>query len=374
MTFPGALTKRVILVSTLGQGGMLSVIQALLSSSLASTWRLEVICSHQRGSLLSRLGIALRAYLSVFWRLCCGRVTLLHVHVAERGSFFRKSIFVWMAAAFHVPVVMHMHGAEFETFHAHCPRWVQAYITATLNQSGCIMALSEHWRAFYTRISHARVEVISNFIQAVHKEVPLREGRYPSIGVLFLGRYGPRKGIDDLIKAVSQLETDGAATLPEFEVLCGGDGDRQSVRRAVEVAGLCGRFQVAGWIDQPQRAEWIDRCELFVLPSYAEGLPVAIIEAMEAGLAILATSVGGIPEMVEHGVNGWLFEAGDVDGLTAGLAGLLTDATLRQRLGRAARQHYLSHYSEQAVISRIDAIYRDLVFVRPAQAAGRKSP
>ena len=336
---------------------MLSVVQNLQGSDLRARWNTRFICSHDSGSVLRRSILAVRAYFACLKLLVRGRVALFHVHVAERGSFFRKSVVALMAMAFRVPVIFHMHGAEFPAFYANSPALVKAYVRRVLDGCGLIITLSKSWADFYAGLTSSPVTVISNFVPDAHGEIPARAAEAGRLQVLYMGRFGERKGIYDLVEAVRPLyERYGGLT-----VQCGGDGDVDAVRRAVEKAGMAHRFKVLGWIEPTRRACLLVESEVYVLPSYAEGLPMAIIEAMEAGLAIVATRVGGIPEMIEHGVNGLLIEAGNVGALRDSLQRLADDPQMRAELGMAARRTYAARYSPDAVVPMLDTIYRDLL-------------
>ena len=302
--------------------------------------------------------MALRAYVTCFWRLLRRKVVLLHIHTAERGSFFRKSLFVWMAKLFGVPVIMHMHAAEFSAFFYNCPKWIKIYISWTLNQCDRIITLSASWREFYGCLTHTRVDVIPNFTQTrQHKTLASTTDKANSVGVLYLGKFGARKGIYDLIQSVKAIYDQ----FPELEVFCGGDGEVDIVRKKVEDQGMSKRVHILGWVGPQERSELLNRCQIYMLPSYAEGLPVAIIEAMEANLAIIATNVGGIPEMIQDGKNGLLITPGDIDGMTASLTSLISNPQLRTQLGDSARKTFLSTYSEEKVIPQFAVIYRDLI-------------
>ena len=332
------------------------MIETLMASQLAKTWNTSVICSHNNGPLIRRLLIALRAYAACAFQLLRGHFNVMHIHAAERGSFFRKSIFLWMAKGFGVPVIMHMHAAEFKEFYEGCPTWAKGYIRCSLDNCDRIITLSQSWREFYATLTRTQVVVIPNFIPDTHVQGPRRERGNATDDVLYLGKLGTRKGIYDLINAVKPLLN----RHPKLAVFCGGDGDVEKVRQEVSRQGRIERIHVLGWVGQQERTELLNRCQIYVLPSYAEGLPVAIIEAMQAGLAIIATKVGGIPEMLQQGMNGLLVTPGDVPELTEALDKLLTDRSYRRQLGQSARQTYISRYSEAQVMPQIEVIYQEL--------------
>jgi glycosyltransferase involved in cell wall biosynthesis len=348
--------RSVLLISTCCPGGIQSMIETLLASQFAKSWKMSVICSHKNGPMFRKLLLALRAYVSCAYRLLRGDVAVIHIHAAERGSFFRKSIFLWMAKAFGVPVVMHMHAAEFKEFFERCPAWAKRYIRCSLDNCARIITLSQSWQEFYASLTQTQVVMIPNCIPESYEKGLSHEHKKATDDVLYLGKFGMRKGIYDLINAVKPL----LDRYPRLELFCGGDGEIERVRQEVSRHGMHERVHILGWVGRQERSELLNRCQIYVLPSYAEGLPVAIIEAMEAGLAIIATKVGGIPEMIQHGINGILVTPGDVTELTAALDKLLSDSSYRWQLGQSARKTYIARYSEAQVMPQFEAIYKEL--------------
>ena len=134
--------------------------------------------------------------------------------------------------------------------------------------------------------------------------------------ILFAGRLSPEKGIEELVAATRGMN-----------LVVAGDGP---LRHLVPEA--------LGFVPHEELERLYDRAAVVVLPSYREGLPLCVLEAMAHGRPVVASAVGGIPELVEDGVTGFLVEPGDVAGLRAALERLLADPKLRRRMGRAARK------------------------------------
>jgi glycosyltransferase involved in cell wall biosynthesis len=153
--------------------------------------------------------------------------------------------------------------------------------------------------------------------------------------VLFAGRLSPEKGIEELVAA-----TDG------MNLVVAGDGP---LRHLVPDA--------LGFVPHEELERLYDRAAVVVLPSYREGLPLCVLEAMAHGRPVVATAVGGIPELVEDGVTGFLVEPGDVTGLRAAIERLLADPVLRKRMGRAARTRVAERCSWDRVTAATVAAY-----------------
>ena len=160
------------------------------------------------------------------------------------------------------------------------------------------------------------------------------------------------KGIFELAEAVARIPNDA----PAFEVHVVGDGvDKQEFEAAVARLDVHGRFTVHGWVDEERKLELIRSADVFVLPTYTEGMPVALLEAMAAGLAIITTPVGAIPEVVTPGVHGELVRPRDVDGLARAITKLCRDPELRARYGKASQERARSDHDVESGADRMAA-------------------
>jgi len=170
---------------------------------------------------------------------------------------------------------------------------------------------------------------------------------------LFLGRLGQRKGSYDLLNAAALI----AATRPDLRLMMGGDGELEGVRERAAELGIADKVDLLGWVRGEEKERLLGDAVLYALPSYNEGLPVSVLEAMAAGLPILGTPVGGIPEALTDGVEGFLVEPGDVPALADRLERLLGDPKLARRMGEAARRKVEAAFSADAVVPQVEAMY-----------------
>jgi glycosyltransferase involved in cell wall biosynthesis len=139
-----------------------------------------------------------------------------------------------------------------------------------------------------------------------------------------------------------------------------GEGDADALARRARELGIAERVLVRGWCAPEERARMLARATLFVLPSHVEGLPMSLLEAMAAGCAVVATRVGGIPDVVQDGANGMLVGARDPGGLAEAIARLLADPALAAKLGHAARATVARGHSPEAALRKLGEIYSDL--------------
>lgn len=343
--------KRVVVLATQARGGILSVVRAHSEAGLYERWPAEILWTHREGSLGARLATAARALGRFVSLLLRGRVCLVHAHAAMYGSIWRKGLFIALARLFRVPVVLHLHGSEFEVFHGRLGPLGKRLVAAIFDASARVVVLSESWRRYVSGITRAEVTVVHNFVPTPEPNADAARD-----GLLFLGALGPRKGIYDLLEAVAQA----ARTIPDIRLCCAGNGDEAGVRERVAQLGLERNVEVLGWVAGERKTELMRRCAVFVLPSYNEGLPMSIIEAMAEGMGVIASDVGGIPELVESGVSGILVRPGEIAALSEAIVAMLQDDERRRAYAAEGLRRFRKEYSREHVIPQLDRIYAEL--------------
>jgi phenylacetate-CoA ligase len=219
-------------------------------------------------------------------------------------------------------------------------------------EADAVIVLSPEWGE--------RIRDITGVTDAVVLPNPVVIPSMPSAGsrgVVFLGRLGANKGTHELVEAVGRLQRSGLIT----PVVIAGDGDVGPTRSAVAKLEHPEVVSVPGWIDQEHVSDLLGRYGVFCLPSFEEGKPVSLLQAMSYGLACVTTPVGGIPDVIKDGETGLLIEPGDVTGLAGALERVLSDETLRARLGAAARERVSREHDIVAVVGRLEDIYDDIL-------------
>ncbi|MBE0416991.1 MAG: glycosyltransferase family 4 protein [Coriobacteriia bacterium] len=341
------------------KGGVASAIQVIASSGLSQSYDLVFWTTLPSLGRLRRLTACLRT-LRVAARLQGVRErALVHVHVSAGGSFLRKAVVIVAARLAGHAVIAHVHSGRFMTFalRGHLRRRL---VRRTLGQADGIIALSEQSRHDLAALAPPhKIAVVPNAVAV--PQMGTERGRR----IVFLGLLCVKKGVDDLLEAVRLLQGDEAAS--GWEVVLAGDGDVRRVRErsAAVVGGPAVR--VTGWLERAEVEGLLASSSIFVLPSYEEGLPMSLLEAMAAGLAVVATPVGGVPEVIEDGMNGVIVEPGDVESLANALRGLIQNEPLRRRLGDRARAAAQEARGEEALSRALCDLYGGLGFM-PAGA------
>ena len=350
--------RRIVILGTYsgGCGGVAAVLAGYAKAGLGAGKRVQYLATHVSGSRSRKAWQFARALVNFGHALLRRDVALVHAHAASRSSFYRKSVFLLLARLFRIPVLLHLHGGEFERFYAdESSPLAKRYIRWIMRGCDRVVVLSNSWHRFMVRLVDAqRLITISNGV-----DMPLSPNSPPDAAghvILFMGRLSPAKGFTDLLHAVTDLNGAGY----QVDLWAAGDGDLAAAAKQAEGLGIASRVRLLGWLGPGQKQDALARATVFCLPSYAEGLPMALLEAMAAGRAVVATPVGGIPEVVIHEETGLLVAAGDRDGLQNALNRLLRDPALRQRLGAAAQAHIRSQFDVNNSVKAVEALYTEL--------------
>lgn len=337
------------------KGGIVSVVRNYLQYSGWEKAEITYFATHTEGSGARKLLCFLKGGLSFAFRLMQGRCDLVHLHVSERGSFYRKALLVRLCRLRHIPVVLHHHGAEFDDFYAKMNAKEKAYVKRILETADCNLVLSEFLRGkLLEKAPAANVVVLHNAVQAP----AARAYRPESRRIVMLGRQGQRKGSFDLLKAVADI--DGKIS-PEVSLWMCGDGDVEGVRKKAEELGISHRLAYTGWVDGSGKEDCLAEAMVHVLPSYREGLPMSILETMGRGIPNISTRIASIPEVILDGETGFLMEPGDTGRLSGLLLRLADDWALRDRLSQGGYRLVAEKFSLKTNIAALESIYERLM-------------
>jgi len=335
------------------RGGMRAVMRGLFSSPLAERYRLETLATHTGTGAAERLAV----YCGALWRLCWWslrrRGRIVHVHATVRGSMLRKSFVVLFAKGLRRRVVLHMHSGpgDLVAEHAKLGPLRVALFRLMFRRADVVLAVSAASAgALEDLYGLTGVVVVPNPAPAA-PEAPL-DGERPPVALYLGGFANPVKGGEQMLAALALPE------LADLDAVLAGPGELPEDGRALLAARP--RIEWRGWLEDAEREAALREAAIFVLPSTSEGLPMALLEAMAWGRAIVATAVGGVPEVLSDDEDGLVVPPADPPALAAALARLAADAGLRARLAAAARER-AHRLNAEEVTDRLEAIYRRLL-------------
>ncbi|MCC7547509.1 MAG: glycosyltransferase family 4 protein [Burkholderiales bacterium] len=340
-----------------GIGGMVTVIEDLSASRLASDIDLVLFDTKKttpEGRALWQAIVARLKLCARWWAALGVPGTIAHIHTCSGLSYFLDGSLLLLARARGVPVLLHIHGGLFEDFlRALSPaaRCIAQFIARRASQ---VVVLSTGWRdRLAPLLPGARLSIIENGIRLPLQTADRADADVPTI--LFLGTVSTAKGVEDLIEAIGRLRH------PFRLVLVGGEdppGIGVRLRARATQFRLAGCVEFTGPVYGAAKHDWLRTADIFVLPSHAEALPMALLEAMAHGLAVVASRVGAIPSVVVDERSGLLVDARDVDQIAGALERLLADRELRARFGREAQRVAHARYSVDRAAAELIDLYR----------------
>ncbi|MEH2058673.1 MAG: glycosyltransferase family 4 protein [Nostoc sp.] len=329
-------TLKIIMLgpSLLQQGGISGYEKLFLEYAPAEVQICHII-THEEGAVSLKIMVFLKAVGKFMWMLIREEVDIVQLEISQRGSVLRQAIMTFLAWVFHKPIILHAHGSQFHLFYAGLANWIQKLLSWIFCKCQRLIVLSESWKSFYIENLGLKPEQVVVFYNPVKipAEVPYRSASI-KVNLLFLGRIGERKGAFDLIKAFSLLPTECKT---RSNMIMAGDGDIEKARNLITNLNLEDYIKLPGWIGSDERDILLSQADVFVLPSYNEGLPLAMLEAMAWELPVIVTPVGGIPEIVTQSENGLIVNQGSVQQLSDAIKSLIENDALRLSLGTKAR-------------------------------------
>jgi glycosyltransferase involved in cell wall biosynthesis len=258
-------------------------------------------------------------------------IRIVHIHTCSYKGFKHASWTAKLAKLCGKKVVMHMHGGGFKEYY----ETDKVFVKKQLDKIDAIIALTPSWKDFYSNVVGVKnVYVIPNIVPEP-KYIPV-EKKNNVFNLLFLGHIHKAKGIFDLVQVLNENHNEYMGKIKLY--VGGGMFEEEELKNYVIDNQLEDVVTLCGWVGENDKAKLFSISDAFILPSYIEGQPVSIIEAMSYGLPILSTTVGGIPELVSDGKNGYLFEPGNKGQIKVNIDKLLTNERLRKAMGDKSKK------------------------------------
>ncbi|WP_435074271.1 glycosyltransferase family 4 protein [Halorubrum sp. HHNYT27] len=276
---------------------------------------------------------------------------VVHVHSAQWNSFYQSAWYVLFAGlVWRRPVILHIHGSSFDEFLAVDSLPIQLLQSAVFRESDVVVALSDGWaEVLEGHVDPEKVIVLHNAVDASEYDPSFS---VPPVRLSFVSNHIDRKGIKELAEALDRI-----AEETPIDVTIAGKGPLSHL--AEDLADDRPGVEYVGYVSEERKREILEESSVYILPTYAEGVPIAILEAMAGGNAIVSTDVGGIPSVVDED-NGVLVEPGDADALTDAIRSLLADPERIQTMAEESRRRVVAAHSWETVTADLEALYDSL--------------
>lgn len=291
------------------------------------------------------------SYIRLFLRLCTDRsIRIVHLHTAADGSFKRNSQLIRMIRPFRKRILLHIHASRFKDFYEESSE--KERILETLRSTDKLVVLSESWKEWFISIGIAsdRITILHNITpKPVH--VPEAHTKDGKLHLLFMGEIGQRKGVFDILRALRdhKAEIDGKLALR-----IGGNRNEEQLKSTIKEYGLEGSVVFEGWVSGEKKTRLLNWADVYILPSFNEGLPISILEAMSHGCPIISSPVGGIPEIIRG--NGVLVTPGDSEDIFKGIRRYIDNPQLIASEGKESLKNVVPYLSEN-VMNELKELY-----------------
>ena len=347
----------MIVPSFTAKGGITSVVSGYTESSIVTDYDLKFIETYCDGGKVQKIVYALIGFVKFVWLVLIWKPEIVHVHSSFGASFYRKRPFIIFAKKHGIPIINHVHGADFDEFYVNAGNKRKRIIQKTYNSCDKLIALSEEWKEKLVEIvPEKKIVIIENYSIICDKALAQKDNKKNNHQVLFLGFLCKRKGCYDIPAVVSIVKE----SIPDVSFILAGSGEKDELQKVIDNE-IKENIIFPGWIRNEEKDKYLMDSDLFYLPSYNEGMPMSILDAMGYGLPIVSTNVGGIPKIVRNGINGYLFNPGDVKGMASAICNLLVNDEQRKQMGYQSIRIVKNGYSITDHINKIEKIYSELL-------------
>ena len=351
---PSSLSEKILMVGVKRNvpGGMSAVVNAydiyFEKMQYITTWTLS--------SRLVKAYYALSSIIQFIITLLFNhKIKIVHIQGAANASFERKAIFIRLAALFKKKIIFHMHACDFIPYYDASKK--KNWIVSTINMVDYYFVLSKSWEDYFVSIGVKpdKIVVMNNIIAPPIKiEVKKDPG---IVNFLFLGEIGKRKGIYDLLQVIINNQS---VFRGKMKLRIGGNLEEDIIKAFIQDNHISDIASFEGWIAGDKKVECLNWADVYVLPSYNEGLPIAILEAMSYSHPIISTFVGGIPEVVKNKQNGILVEPGNLAQIKAALVFFIEYPGLIDIYGKKAYEMVQPYFPDK-MFGMLRKVYETLL-------------
>ena len=341
--------QRVLVVATSpnSRGGIATVVKAFRESYLWNKFNCRWVETHIDKSKLHKAYKLLKALIEYTFLL--HRYDIVHIHVSTAVSLNRKYIFYKLAKLCKKKVITHLHcGSQLSDI------WNAKYEDIFINSDICLV-LSNNIRDIIIERTGRQdnIRVLYNPCPTIANPQSTKPRKKH---ILFAATLYKEKGYLDLIDAFALVHTKH----PDWKLLIAGNGSQEEGSSRVKSHSLDNSVVFLGWIKGEEKDDIFRTSSIFCLPSYAEGFPMAVLDAWAYGLPVVTTPVGGIPDIVVDGENGLLFNPGDVNTLAEKLNMLIESEDLQIELSHKSQSLVASTFSITCITNQLNDIYSNI--------------
>lgn len=343
---------RVLILATSRKtrGGITSVLKEHERSRYWKEFRCRWLETHRDGNILVKIGYFLKSFVTYLFILPA--YDLVHIHTSEPPSALRKVCFALYAKLWRRKIIVHFHSFSPQT--TIDSRFRPLY-KILIHCADKVVVLSQSMKSHFCQsiVSPEKTTVIYN--PCVREYYP--QTYTPRETILFAGFINVKKGYKDLIRAFSLI----ADKHPGWQLVMAGSGETETARQLAQELGIADRIIFPGWIAGEAKDRYFQEASIFCLPSYAEGFPMAVLDAWSYNLPIVTTPVGGLPDVLVDGQNALVFNPGDYRKMAQELESLIESPALRQQIARESHHLAETKFNIDTISDEIERLYLEVL-------------
>ena len=339
----------IIATSRKTRGGITSVVKAHKQGEQWNKFNCKWIETHIDTGMFMALWFLFKSYLQFLFYLPSAQI--IHIHLSEPGSAMRKLLYFFPAYVFGKKTIVHFHAFSPDTTINGKKQWVYRYIFSRANK---VIVLSNTWKeAVYKAFNINNIEVVYNPCTTVINDKQYQKQKQ----ILYAGAINARKGYTDMIRAFAKI----ADKHKDWKIVFAGNGEIEQGEALTKELGIENQCKFLGWVNGNEKDKAFKEASIFCLPSYAEGFPMAVLDAWAYGLPVITTPVGGIPDVAQNGENMLVFTPGDIDKLAECMHMLITDKVFGEKIKKASIDFAKNKFSIEKINQQIENIYKELI-------------
>ncbi len=349
--------KRVLMVGPDRgvHGGIAAIVNNYYEAGLDKKVDLKYIGTMKEGSRGKKFLVAAAAYFKFLCSLSWCDV--VHVNASSDSSIMRKSFFIRAAYRRNKKIVLHQHGGDFKNyFENQISDKRRAYLKSILDMADVMLVLTPSWKEYFSGLTDSgKIRVFPNSIITEGDVASNYSAAHDRKKILFLGRICRDKGVSELLEAVDEIHN----TLGDVTLYVGGVFEDPEYISEIEKRNLYVKH--IGWVKGKDKNKYLSECGIMAVPSYFEGFGMTVIEGMYSGLVVVASNVGGIPDILTDGENGVLVPPKDAKTLGNSIMRVIEDDEFAERIKVNGYKSVKEKYSCRASVERLVNIYNSLV-------------
>ncbi|MFT4071754.1 MAG: glycosyltransferase family 4 protein [Dysgonamonadaceae bacterium] len=340
----------VIATSRNTRGGITSVVKAHQQGKQWEKYHCQWIETHIDKGGLHKLIYLIKGFLR--YMICLPTADLVHIHASEPVSGIRKIPFLFLAKLSGKKTIVHFHAFSPETTIRSKYRSVYHYLFSKADR---VIVLSNYWKSELESSFKLdnKIVILYNPCSEPERSISYSPQKY----ILYAGTINQRKGYSDLIKAFALISTQ----FPEWKIVFAGNGEIEDGISLAKALSIANKTIFLGWVNGLAKSKAFQEASIFCLPSYAEGFPMAVLDAWAYGLPVVTTPVGGLPDILKDGINGLSFAPGDIKVLAQQLKIMIENDKLRANISIESERLAKEVFNPEVICNQLERIYEDLL-------------